>query len=80
MELKKLGVNRKYKKNSEDMYDLLKPLQEQAIKHAKQMLKAQEEKSIPPHQMNPATTVHLLVEELISYIPSLPKNGEPGRK
>ena len=24
--------------------------------------------NVPPSQMNPATTVHLLVEELISYL------------
>jgi RloB-like protein len=68
VELRTLGVNRKYRKNAKDMYDLLEPLQEQAIHNAKQMLNVQNNKGIPPSQMNPATTVHLLVEELISYI------------
>lgn len=69
-ELKQLGVDRKYEKNATDMYDLLEPLQEQAIANAKEMLKKQTEKKIPPSQMNPATTVHQLVEELISYLPN----------
>ena len=79
-ELKAHGVNRKYEKNAKDMYNLLEPLQEQAITHAKIMLRNQYSKNIPPSRMNPATTVHLLVEELISYIPSVPKSGDPGRK
>lgn len=67
-ELKGLGVDRKYQKNATDMYILLEALQEQAIAHAKTMFKNQKENNIPPSKMNPATTVHLLVEELIKYI------------
>ncbi len=66
--MKNIGVSRKYKKNAEDMYDILKPLQENAIKNAKIALKSQKNKGILESQMNPATTVHLLVEKLISYI------------
>ena len=64
----KMGiVNRKYKKNAEDMYDLLEPLQGDAIQNARIAYKAHEA-SVIPSKMNPATTVHLLVEELIRYI------------
>ena len=68
-ELKNIGIDRKYEKNATDMYDLLEPLQEQAIANAKDMLKNKEMQKLPHSQMNPATTVHLLVEELISYLP-----------
>lgn len=66
--LKKIGVNRKYKKNAIDMYEILEELQQNAIKNAEITLKKQQEREIPFSQMNPATTVHNLVKELIRYI------------
>lgn len=65
--LKGHGVSRTYRKNAADMYHLLEPLQENAIAHAKRLLTRQGKAKVPPSQMNPATTVHMLVEELISY-------------
>jgi RloB-like protein len=61
---KSLGCD--YEKNSDDMYMKLEDKQNQAIKHAKILLA-----SYDPHEPesdNPATTVHLLVEELNRYI------------
>ena len=56
-----------YKKNAEDMFDILKPRVVQAIERANIALQLQNGK--PYHEQNPATTVHLLVKELLSYIP-----------
>jgi len=50
------------------MYSLLEPLQEIAMANAKRLLTQQKKTNVPPSQMNPATTVHMLVEELISYL------------
>ena len=66
--MKNIGISRSYKKNAEDMYDLLEPLQDNAIKNAECALLTQESRNIAPSQMNPATKVHLLVKELIRYI------------
>ena len=66
--MKNIGVNRSYKKNAVDMYELLEPLQNNAIKNAKIALSTQNSKNISPSKMNPATKVHLLVEELIRHI------------
>ena len=66
--MKRLGVSRTYRKNAEDMYSLLEPLQEIAMANAKRLLTQQKKTNVPPSQMNPATTVHMLVEELISYL------------
>jgi len=60
-------MKRPYKKNAEDMFELLKPHVVDAIKRANVALKLQNGK--PYHAQNPATTVHLLVKELLSYIP-----------
>lgn len=60
-------MGRPYKKNAEDMFDLLKPHVVEAIKRADAMLRQQRGK--PPHRQNPATTVQHLVKELLSYIP-----------
>jgi hypothetical protein len=55
-------LGRKYEKNSENMYDLLFERQTIAIKNAVKLL--QEYGHHNPEQDNPATTVHLLVQEL----------------
>lgn len=55
--------NEKYEKKKENMYLLIKNLEETAIKNAKQLLKIHEgEKSYL--KKNPSTTVYLLVESL----------------
>jgi hypothetical protein len=55
-----------YAKNSEDMYEILKDKQPQAIETATKLL-ATYDPHIPESD-NPATTVHLLVEELNKYM------------
>jgi len=59
-------LDRKYKKNSEQIYDELIEKQAIAIKNAKKLFKQYE--SHNPVQDNPSTTVHLLVEELNKFI------------
>jgi hypothetical protein len=51
-----------YEKNSDDMYVKLEDRQTQAIKHARKLLISYDPHN--PENDNPATTVHLLVEEL----------------
>jgi RloB-like protein len=51
-----------YEKNSNDMYNILEDKQPQAIKHAVKLLDSYDPHN--PESDNPATTVHLLVEEL----------------
>ncbi|WP_445172198.1 RloB family protein [Microcoleus sp.] len=60
-------LEHEYKKNSETIYEELKGKQQDAIKHAKRLL--QEYDRPNPETDNPSTTVHLLVEELNSFIP-----------
>jgi hypothetical protein len=60
-------LRHEYKKNSETIYQELKDKQQDAIKHAKRLL--QEYEPSNPESDNPSTTVHLLVEELNSFIP-----------
>ncbi|MEG4075812.1 RloB family protein [Microcoleus sp. Pol14C2] len=60
-------LGHEYKKNSETIYEELKDKQQDAIKHAKRLL--QEYDRPNPETDNPSTTVHLLVEELNSFIP-----------
>ncbi len=60
------GVDRPYKKNAADMFPLLMRYTPQAIERAKNALRTQTGK--PPHAQNPATMVHLLVEELLRYL------------
>jgi len=60
-------LGHKYQKNSETIYEELKNKQQDAIKHAKRLL--QEYDRPNPESDNPSTTVHLLVEELNSFIP-----------
>ncbi|MFA7230414.1 MAG: RloB family protein [Victivallaceae bacterium] len=78
---KSLGIDRKYEKTAKDMYSLLEHLQKRAIANAKEMYaKQKEEHNEIFSKMNPSTTVHLLVEELISYIQSAPKNSKSGTR
>jgi hypothetical protein len=58
-------LDEEYRKNSQDMYDKLKSKQERAIKHAEKLLNRYPQFS--PHQNNPSTTVHKLVQELNKY-------------
>jgi hypothetical protein len=60
---KLLGLD--YTKNSEDMYEILKDKQEKAIENAIKLLAIYDPPN--PASDNPATTVHLLVEELNKY-------------
>ena len=59
-------MDRPYKKNAEDMFELLMPYVVEAINRADTALRLQHGK--PYHDQNPATTVHLLVKELLSYL------------
>jgi RloB-like protein len=61
---KSLGCD--YAKNSDDMYARLEDKQSQAIKNAQILLASYDPHD--PERDNPATTVHLLVEELNRYI------------
>ncbi len=60
-------LRHEYKKNSETIYEELKSKQHDAIQHAKRLLIEYERPN--PESDNPSTTVHLLVEELNSFIP-----------
>ncbi len=55
-----------YTKNGNDMYAKLEDRQTQAIKHARKLLASYDPHY--PESDNPATTVHLLVEELNKHI------------
>ena len=71
---KKNRLGTKYEKNCGDMYQKLKPLQEQAIKHAKNLWERVEQeisttnnetdKLIKKHNINPSTTVYQLIENI----------------
>ncbi|MBF0606211.1 MAG: RloB domain-containing protein [Magnetococcales bacterium] len=73
-------IGRKYEKNSEGMYATIKDKQNNAIRNAKNLLneyKPGNDKNFDPMKItegfnpannNPSTTVHLLVEELNTYI------------
>jgi len=60
-------LGHEYQKNSETIYEELKSKQQDAIKHAKRLLLEYDRPN--PESDNPSTTVHLLVEELNSFIP-----------
>src|SRR4028119_2211912 len=60
-------LGHEYKKNSDTIYEELKNKQQGAIKHAKLLLQKYDRPN--PETDNPSTTVHLLVEELNSFIP-----------
>lgn len=55
-------LNKRYEKNSKEMYSLLLSRQDAAIRNAKRLLSQFDPRS--PGNDNPSTTVHLLVEEL----------------
>ncbi len=55
----------KYKKNSLEMYDIIKDKEEYAIKNAKKLIASYETDC--PEKNNPSTTVYKLVEELNQY-------------
>lgn len=59
-------LDKKYKKNQEDMYTVLEPKQSSAIRNAKKLLS--QYTPINPERDNPSTTVHLLVEQLNRFI------------
>lgn len=54
--------NFKYKKNLDNIYDMLLPNQSTAIRNAKRLLKEYDNHN--PEKDNPSTKVHILVEEL----------------
>jgi len=56
----------KYRKNRDDMYDLLRSRQADAMRNAKRLLEQYNPSN--PALDNPSTTVHLLVEELNRFI------------
>lgn len=56
-----------YKKNSQDMYQILLEKQPYAIKNAEKLLKNYN--PVNPGMDNPSTTVHLLVNELKRFLP-----------
>ncbi|BAZ29757.1 abortive phage resistance protein [Cylindrospermum sp. NIES-4074] len=59
-------LKKKYKKNSDTIYEEIENLQPTAIKHAKNLLK--QYNPCNPESDNPSTTVHLLVEALNKFI------------
>lgn len=59
-------MGRKYKKNSEQIYDELIDKQDIAIKNSKKLLQQYDRQT--PVKDNPSTTVHLLVEELNRFL------------
>ncbi len=56
----------KYEKKADNLYEILKPMQDQAIKHAQRLLKEYNPRNA--RHENPSTTVHHLVEELNKFI------------
>lgn len=56
----------KYKKNRDDIYDLLKPYMPQAINNAKRILDSYG--NLPPSQCTPGTTVYKIFEKLQYYL------------
>lgn len=61
-----LGIE--YKKNADDVYDVLYSRQREAIKHAKKLWKEKLKEGNPPADMNPCTTVVALVEYLNRFL------------
>lgn len=60
-------MGRPYIKNAADMFELLKKHTSQAVKRAETALRLQSG-ALKYHEKNPATSVHLLVKELLRYI------------
>lgn len=61
-----VALKKKYKKNSETIYDELLDKQDTAIKNATKLLSQYQPPS--PDKDNPSTTVHVLVQELNKFI------------
>lgn len=59
-------LEKEYKKNSSEMYDILLSRQGEAIRNAKRLFVIHV--NLTPADMKPSTTVHLLVEELNALI------------
>jgi RloB-like protein len=59
-------MKRAYKKNADDVYELLLPRQADAIRNAKRLLGTYT--PLNPADHNPFTTVHSLVEELNKHV------------
>lgn len=61
---------KKYEKNTADLFEILMKYgnPKQAVKHSKRILKEAGNKA--PASIAPATTVHILVEELVRYLPN----------
>jgi hypothetical protein len=59
-------IGRKYRKNDESMYDLLKERQADAIRNAKKLLSRYA--PCNPEKDDPSTTVHELVETLNEFV------------
>jgi len=66
--MKNLTKNKqkKYKKNSDEMYEILASKQHQAIQNAEKLLKQYNPPE--PANDNPSTTVHLLVKQLNRFV------------
>lgn len=58
-------MGREYRKNDRDIFDLLLPYQETAIKNATRLASSYD--PLRPEQANPSTSVHLLVTELRKF-------------
>jgi hypothetical protein len=63
-----------YRKNDPELYGCLLSRQQLAIRHARTLVE-QYPPGTPPHRRSPATTVHELVERLLSYAPEF----DPGQ-
>jgi hypothetical protein len=61
-------MGKKYKKNSEEIYDELIDKQDIAIKNSRKLLQVHKDRKTPVKDSNPSTTVHLLVEELNRFL------------
>lgn len=70
----KLGryLGKKYQKNDPSMYASLRALVNTAVKHARRLARASSGRG------NPSTTVHLLVEELLKWVPGAAKKSRGG--
>ncbi|MEL6441699.1 MAG: RloB family protein [Cyanobacteria bacterium J06621_8] len=72
------SIGGKYNKNDPQLYEKLEPYQEQAIKNSARLWNSYDQtidlptdetdKLIKKHNMNPSTTIHLLVGKLIKYL------------
>ena len=58
--------NGEYRKNRQDIYDILQPYMKSAIKHAKKLAKMNKNKTA--YNSRPGTEVYRLVEKLLPYL------------